>query len=197
MPMDKKTDQHQNASPPLETLVDFVTGREVPDIGTESHRQNVERFLVIHRGYDKSDIAVDADIAVPFPEEVYRSQLDLVVSVDGRSFMVIKCVAGALESWQREVLSAARIYPSGPIPYAAETDGQTAVVYDSRTGKKIGEGLAAIPDIRAARAAVSAAAPIDIPEKRLEKERIIFRSYDRMNIHVQRRVIAPFHNPGK
>ncbi len=197
MPRDKKTDNDQHVPLPLDTLVDFVTGRTVPDIGTESHRQKVERFLVIQRGYDKSDIAVDADIEVPFPEEVYRSQLDLVVFVDGRSFMVIKCVAGALESWQREVLSAARIYQAGPILYAAVADGETAVVYDSRTGKKIGEGLAAIPDISAARTAVSAAAPIDISEKRLEKERIIFRSYDSMNIHVQRRITAPSYNPGK
>jgi hypothetical protein len=194
--MVEKTDNNQNLSPLLDTLVDFVTGRVVPDIGTESHRQKVERFLVTDRGYGKSDIAVDADIVVLFPEEVYRSQLDLVVFVDGRSFMVIKCVAGALESWQREVLSAARIYPSGPILYAAVADGETAVVYDSRTGKKLGEGLAAIPDIRTARTVVSVAAPIDIPEKRLEKERIIFRSYDSMNIHVQRRMIAPSH-PGK
>jgi hypothetical protein len=195
--MAEKTDNHQEPSPPLDTLVDFVTGRVVPDIGTESHRQKIEHFLVAQRGYAKSDIAVDAEIVVVFPEEIYRSQLDLVVWVDGRSFMVIKCAAGALESWQREVLSAARIYPSGPIPCAAVTDGETAVVYDSRTGKKLGEGLAAIPDIRAARTIVSSAAPIDIPEKRLEKERIIFRSYDSMNIHVQRRMIAPSHNPGK
>jgi len=169
-----------------DTLVDYVTGRTVPDIGAESHRQKIERFLVTDKGYDKSDIAVDADITVVFPEETYRSQLDLVVTVDGRPVMVIKCVAGSLESRQREVLSAARIYRPGPIPYAVAADGETAVIYDTRTGKKIGERLNAIPDSRTARAAVAAAEPIDITENRLKKERIIFRSYDAMNIHVQR-----------
>jgi hypothetical protein len=173
-----------------DTLVDYVTGRMVPDIGAESHRQKIERFLVTDKGYDKSDIAVDADIAVVFPEETYRSQLDLVVSVDGRPVMVIKCVAGSLESRQREVLSAARIYRPGPIPYAVAADGETAVIYDTRTGKKIGEGLNAILDLSAARSMAANIMPINIPETRIKKERIIFRSYDSMNIHVQRKFSA-------
>lgn len=184
------SDKNTKASKPHDTLVDYVTGRKVPDIGAESHRQKVERFLVTDRGYDKSDIAVDADIEVVFPEDTYRSQLDMVVSVDGRPVMVIKCVAGSLESRQREVVSAARIYPAGPIPYAVAADGETAVIYDTRTGKKLGEGLNDIPDNRAARAAAATAEPIDITENRLEKERIIFRSYDSMNIHVQRNLSA-------
>jgi hypothetical protein len=173
-----------------DTLVDYVTGRMVPDIGAESHRQKIERLLVTDKGYDKSDIAVDADISVVFPEETYRSQLDLVVSVDGRPFMVIKCVAGSLESRQREVLSAARIYRPGPIPYAVAADGETAVIYDTRTGKKIGEGLNVIPDLSAARSMAANIMPINIPETRIKKERIIFRSYDSMNIHVQRKFSA-------
>lgn len=192
---DKKTDNDRKSFPPSDTLIDFVTGRVVPDIGAESHRQKVERYLVVKKGYSKNNITVDADIVVLFPGEIYRSQLDLVVSVDGRTIMVIKCAAGSLESRQREVLSAARIYRPGPSLYAAVTDGETAVVYDVRTGKKIGEGLAAIPDSSAARDAATTPM-IDIPEKRLEKERIIFRSYDSMNIHVQRNVSMPVHQPG-
>lgn len=184
------SDKNPKESISNDTLVDYVTGRMVPDIGAESHRQKIERFLVTDKGYDKSDIAVDADIVVVFPEETYRSQLDLVVSVDGRPVMVIKCVAGSLESRQREVLSAARIYRPGPIPYAVAADGETAVIYDTRTGKKIGEGLNAIPDLSAARAMAAKIIPVNIPETRIKKERIIFRSYDSMNIHVQRKFSA-------
>jgi hypothetical protein len=179
-------DKNIKATGPPDTLVDFVTGRVVPDIGAESHRQKVEQFLVTDRGYHKSDITVDADIAVVFPEETYRSQLDLVVFVDGRPVMVIKCVAGSLESRQKEVVSAARIFRPGPVLYAVVSDGEAAVIYDARSGKKIGEGLNEVPDRRTAGAAATAAEPIDIPENRLEKERIIFRSYDSMNINVQR-----------
>lgn len=180
------SDKGKNPSPPYDILVDFITGRRAPDIGAESHRQKVERFLVMDRGFDKTDITVDAEIEVVFPEETYRSQLDLVVSVDGRPVMVIKCVAGSLESRQKEVVSAARIFRPGPILHAVVADGETAVIYDVKTGKKIGEGLKEVLDKNAARSAAMHARPIDIPEFRLEKERIIFRSYDAMNIHVQR-----------
>ena len=37
---------------PYTTLIDFITGRETPNIGAEENRQVVERFLVEQKGYD-------------------------------------------------------------------------------------------------------------------------------------------------
>jgi len=71
----------------VETLVDFVTGQTVGDIGAERNRQAVERFLVTEKGFAKSDIAVDFDFELTVQGEHYRSTVDLVVSVDGTRFM--------------------------------------------------------------------------------------------------------------
>ncbi|MGD9243137.1 MAG: type I restriction enzyme HsdR N-terminal domain-containing protein, partial [Desulfobacterales bacterium] len=83
---------------PYRMIEDFVTGRDVPEIGAESNRQAVERLLVIEKGYAKEDIEVDAQIEFDVGKERYASQVDLVVSLDGGTMrvMAIKCVAGSL-----------------------------------------------------------------------------------------------------
>ena len=133
---------------PYTTLIDFVSGKEIPNIGAEENRQAVERFLVEEKGYLKEDIAIDVDIEMTVAGDNYQSQIDLVISVDegpGR-FMAVKCVAAALGSREREIVAAARLLDSNyQIPYAVVSDGKTAIVLDTISGKKTGEGMAAIP----------------------------------------------------
>ena len=101
-------------------IEDYITGNIIPNVGAEEVRQRVEKFLVEEKGYAKKDIAVDADIHIEIDGQPYDSQLDLVVSVDGKEFMVVKCAAGSLESRQREVVSAARILAISPLPHAGD-----------------------------------------------------------------------------
>jgi hypothetical protein len=169
-------------------IIDFITNQPVPDIGVEAIRQEMERYLVTQRGYAKSDIEVDAEINIDISGDIYRSQLDLLVSAGGRRFMVIKCAAGSLESRQREVLAAARVFETVQIPYAVSTDGKTAVIFDTVSGKKIAEGLAAIPSHAEALEKLASYQPVAVSKERLEKEKIIFRSYDSMNVNIARNI---------
>jgi len=171
-----------------EMLEDYVTGKQVPNVGIEEIRQHLEQYLVEVKTYQKEDIRVDADIEIDIDGSSYASQLDLVIFIENISFMVIKCAAGSLESRQREVVSASRIYETSPVPYAVVSDSKTAIIYDSVSGKKIDKGLSAIPSREAAKKILSARQPAQIPEKRLEKEKIIFRSYDGMNVNTQRNI---------
>jgi hypothetical protein len=44
-------------------VIDYITGIEKPNRGAEANRQEMERVLVELKGYDRSDIEVDAPIA--------------------------------------------------------------------------------------------------------------------------------------
>ena len=125
-------------SKPYTMITDFVTGREVPNVGAEENRQAVEKLLVEEKGYLQEDIKVDVDIAITVAGEPYRSQVDLVVSADGGQthFMVIKCAAGSLGSREREIVAAARLLDEYQIPFAVVSDGQTAIVLDTVSGTK-------------------------------------------------------------
>ena len=174
---------------PYNTLIDFVTGKEMPNIGAEENRQAVERFLVEEKGYLKEDIAIDVDIAMTVAGDNYQSQIDLVVSVDEGSvrFMVFKCAAASLGSREREIVAAARLLdPDYQIPYAVVSDGKTAIVLDTISGKKTGEGMTAIPSKEQAIEIIKTIDLISFPKERVERERLIFRTYDSQNVNVQR-----------
>ncbi len=177
-------------SKPYTMITDFVTGREVPNVGAEENRQAVEKLLVKEKGYLKEDIKVDVDIAITVAGEPYRSQVDLVVSADGGQtrFMVIKCAAGSLGSREREIVAAARLLDEYQIPFAVVSDGQTAIVLDTLTGKKTGEGLDAIPSKGEALTQLKSYTPVGFPKERLEREKLIFRTYDIENVNVQRNI---------
>ncbi|HSO20843.1 MAG TPA: type I restriction enzyme HsdR N-terminal domain-containing protein [Desulfosarcina sp.] len=170
-----------------EQVTDFITGRSVPNIGAEMNRQRVERHLVEEKGCRPDEIIVDAPIQMEINGECYRSTIDLVVRIDKRPLVAIKCAAGSLGSREREAISAARLLDAFPLPLAVVSDGYTATVLDTRTGRKMGEGLAAIPTREALVALANTAPPPPLTPERLARERLIFRSYDSMNVNVQRR----------
>ena len=175
---------------PYTMITDFVTGREVPNVGAEENRQAVEKYLIDEKGYLKEDINVDVDMAITVAGELYRSQADLVVSPDGGKtrFMAIKCAAGSLGSREREIVAAARLLGKYQIPCAVVSDGKTAIVLDTVTGKKIGDGLEAIPSKQEAIARLKAFTQAGFPKDRREREKLIFRTYDLENVNVQRKV---------
>jgi hypothetical protein len=171
-------------------ITDFITGKDLPNIGAEENRQAIERFLVDQKGYLKADIQIDADIEMIVAGELYRSQLDLVVSVDGGKtrFMVIRCVAGSLGSREREIVAAARLLDNYQIPFSIVSDGKTAIVLNTVSGKKTGEGMDTIPSKKEAIEKLNSLDLLPFPKDRVEREKLIFRTYDSENVNVQRNI---------
>ena len=160
----------------------------MPDIGAEANRQLLERLLVNEKGFTKDDIEVDADIEIIIAAKPYRSQIDLVVSVDGTRYMAIKCAAGSLGSREREIIAAARLLEHYQIPLSLVSDGKTAIILDTVSGKKMAEGLNYIPSKNEARNRLKHFKLLPLPAKRKEGEKLIFRTYDVMNINVKRNI---------
>ncbi len=160
------------------TLIDYITGKEIPDAGAEGNRQLFEKFLVKERGFSKTDVRVDVPIAVKFKGEVYRSKVDLVVFCNDKPLMTVRCIAGSLASFEREVLAAARLLNDGQMPFSVSTNGKDALVRDVISGKPTGEGLDAVPNKNEGLKIVESFSYPPFPEKKIEREMILFRSYD-------------------
>ena len=173
---------------PYSMITDFVTGKEIPNVGAEENRQMLEQFLVNEMGYSKEDIAVDVDIEITVAGETYRSQIDLVVSLESNRFMAIKCAAASLGSREREILAAARLLAENQLPFSVVSDGKTAIVLDTVSGKKLGEGLDAIPSKAQAHEKLKEITLKPFPRDKREREKLIFRSYDSMNVNVGRNI---------
>lgn len=162
----------------LDQVTDYITGKEIDNVGAEASRQIFEKFLVETKGYAKSDIFVDVPLTVQFKGEDYPSVIDLIVCVKDRPFMAITCVAGSIGSYEREILAGARLVYDHIVPFAVSTDARNAIIKDAVTGETIGQGLDAILDHSRAQALLK---EIDVkrldPEKR-SGEMIIYRSFN-------------------
>jgi len=167
-------------------LKDYVTGKEVPNIGAEENRQAVEKILVAEKGFLKEELEIDAPLEIDIQGEPYKALVDIVVNIGGRRLMALKCAAGSIGSREKEILSAAKLIENYQVPLAVVSDGRTATVLDTLSGKTIGEGLAAIPSKKELVGRFQPEDFVPVPPKRLEQVKLVFRSYDSMNINVSR-----------
>lgn len=161
-----------------ERIFDFITGQIFIDTDDERIRQGIERLLIEEKGYSKKDIEVDREFEIVIGDEMNRSKIDLIVSVEEKIFMIIKCARGSLVSREREVLSCARIFDTYQIPFAVITNGEDAEILDTISGEVISCGLGAIPSKNQALEALGRIEFKRLPEKRIEKEKRIFLAFD-------------------
>ena len=171
-----------------DTIIDYITGAEVPDMGAEANRQAFERILVEVKGFSKSEVEVDVPLALIVSGKPYSSRIDLVVGLEGRRIMAVKCAAGSLGSREREILAAARLLEAYQIPISIVTDGKSAVMLDTVSGEVKGEGIEPIPTRDALADMLKKMEWVPFPEKRQEREKLIFRSYDLENVNVRRNI---------
>ena len=167
-------------------IKDFITGKEVPNIGAEENRQAVEKYLVEQKGYAKGDLEIDAPLAFDIQEETYHAKVDIVVCIDNRRLMAIKCAAGSIGSREKEILSAAKLLEDYQVPISIVSDGRNALVFDTVSGKQLGAGLEAIPSREEVATRFKDEDFQAVPEKRLEQVKLVFRSYDSMNVNISR-----------
>jgi hypothetical protein len=170
-------DHHKNA------IIDFITGQPKPNAGSERDRQWIERHLVEVKGYPKGDIDVDRPLRIVVDAKVYISKVDLVVRVKGKPYMAIKCAPGSLDSRQREIVSAAQLLEGYQIPLAVAASANDAIVWDTASGRQIGDGWEFVPTRNKAEASFDPNAVRLLPSERRQQVQLIFRSYDSMNVN--------------
>jgi hypothetical protein len=156
-----------------DTIEDYITGKILPLAGAEENRQRVERFLVEEKGYSKQEIRVDEPITVSVGGEAFRTAIDLVVLAGTEPVMAIRCVAGSIGSFEREILAGARLVYDRQVPLSVSTDGKDALVRETPGGKAVGQGMDALPS----RDEAGSLRGVPFPEKKKEREMILFRSF--------------------
>ena len=166
------------------TITDYITGQPVKNIGPEASRQIFEKFLVQDKGWAKEDIKVNEKIIVQFKGKDYISKIDLIIFCNDKAFMAVTCVAGSIGSYEREILSGARLIFDYQIPFAVSTDARDAIIMDTLSGKKYGQGLNTIPSREKAFEMVKSLEYQPFDENRKEREMIIYRSFNMEKINI-------------
>jgi hypothetical protein len=162
----------------LGELVDFLTGRILPDTHDERYRQRLARILVEGKGYGKRDILARQPLVVRAGTLRAVIYIDFQIRLSGRVAMIVKYGPGSLVTRHRPVLAASRLVAPHQVPVAVVTNGEEADILDGATGKIIASGLQALPT-REELAAIAASAPSDpITAKRAEMASRIVYCYE-------------------
>ncbi len=161
------------------SLIDYVTGETLVDTDDERYRQKLARLLVEEKGFAKSDIKMRHRIETLFASQFVVSKIDLVVSIAGQRVMILRYGPGSLVTRERPALAAARVLEENQvIPLAVVTNGEDAELLDSRTGKMLGSGLAAIPTREAVLTMLPGLDFSPWPDNRREPELRILNAFD-------------------
>jgi hypothetical protein len=176
-----------NALKPYENIIDFVTGKTIPNIGAEENRQAVERILVEEKGFPKSALKIDFPIEFSVGGTPHASAVNIMVfAKNGQPLMAVKCAAGSLGSYEREAVSAARLASDPPVGLALVSDGKNATMLETQKGRVVGNNWQEIPDFEHSDKWLLQYKTPPLSSKRLDQERLIFRTYDAGNVNVGR-----------
>ena len=168
----------------MEQIKDYITGKDIDNIGPEVSRQNCEKFLVESKGYQKNEILVDVPLTVQFKGNDYCASIDLVVCVQKKAVMAITFVAGSIGSYEREILAGARLlYVDYQIPFAVSTDGKNAVVMDTLSGRTIGKNMSDIFSRKSILQMLPDLTFVPFDKTKKEREMIIYRSFNMEKIN--------------
>jgi hypothetical protein len=147
------------------------------DLAAEA-RTMIEYLLLEKKGYAPGDIRKSVSFEVRLGQETAHSCVDFLVSLDKRNAIIIKCAAGSLTSRERQVVAAARVLDSPPVPFAVVADPVNAEVLEVATGKVIGEGFGAIPLRDQLVTLLANAESKVLSPERIEKEKRILLAFD-------------------
>ncbi len=157
----------------------FITGRLVLDTDRERIRQKLAKFLVDEKGYRLSDFVLDREIYLEVNHEKILSFVDMVISIEGRSLMILRGGPGSVVTREAGTVAAARLLePEYIIPWAVQANLYDASVLDVRTKKAAAYGWDAIISRPQLLEMTSHWPPPKLPDERIPVERQILYSYD-------------------
>jgi hypothetical protein len=162
------------------SCTDYLTGETVVDTDDERIRQQLARFLVEEKGYDRKDILPRLKIETLFAGQYVKSTIDLTVTVGGRKLFIVRYGPGSLVTRERPAIAAARVLDDTyRIPFAIVTNGRDAEILATETAKVIDTGLHAIWKKSAAEKLAASVVFLSPPDPgQREKELRILNAFD-------------------
>jgi hypothetical protein len=141
-------------------------------------KQKVFEFLIKEKQFKPEEIETDPEFRITLSDSEITVHIDLVVNISSASFILILCRPTAIESWERYIISSAKVIKDYQIPYTVVTDGENARIIDVLTGRLIGKSLSELFKREEALNKMKDFKKIPCPDNRLEKEKRIVYAFD-------------------
>jgi hypothetical protein len=160
------------------SLSDYLTGEALDDTHDERYRQRIARLLVEEKRYRRAEITPRRQLLIRAGGQRGRVVVDFIVSLAGKTGMLIKYGPGSLTTRHRPALAAARLLAPYRVPVAVVTNGEDCDILDTDSARVVARGFAALPS-RGELERILAASPFDrVASKRAEMEARVLFAYE-------------------
>jgi len=147
----------------------------IANMGLAHVNKAVVDYLLSVKGYRAEDLEVEREFRIELGDEVFSVKSDVVLNVEGRIVLLVKCAMTSPESWERYTVAMCRVACNEIIPFCLVTDGEYAGFIDVWSGKPVSEGFEHIPSRQEVLRIVAETAAAPFACEKAEKEkRILF-----------------------
>jgi len=144
-------------------------------IKLKSLRERVLETLIREKGFDPEDIETEPEFSLQLSNCSASVSIDFIINLSAISFMVVKCSPATIDSWERYVVSFARVIKDYQIPYAAVTDGENTKILDVMSASQSADGFYSREE---AAQLMENFKKIPCPMKKKEKEKRIIYAFE-------------------
>lgn len=152
-------------------------------IKEEIIRQKIQGLLLGEKGYVSEDIAEEVPFDLETDREVFQLKVSLVIQIEGRPLVLIKCGAGSVLARERPALALSRLFGEYQVPLTIVTNGEEATILNTLTGETLGCGLEAIPGKKSLLSQLADLKWLPLPEKRIKLEKRILSAFEALGLH--------------
>ena len=163
-----------------QTLISEQVAHEerIANMGLAHVKKAIVDYLLSEKGYNAEDLEVERDFRIELGDAVFTVKADIVLKVEGRIFLLVKCAMTSPESWERYTVAMCRVACNEAIPYCLVTDGEYAGLIDVRTGKSVSERFEQLPSKQEALRIVRDVSSSPFACEKAEKEKRILFAFE-------------------
>lgn len=140
-------------------------------------------------GYDEASMKQNESFVLATQEGELRIPIEILVYLNQKPALLVKCVRGHLSTRERAALALARLLTETPVPFAIVANETDAAVFDTITGKAVGQGYGGFPGPKEAEPRLRDSSDLPVPSEQRERERRILHTYYHLRCSVE---LEPF-----
>ncbi len=152
----------------------------IPKSEREQIREKVIERLISEKGFSTDDLELGQTVKVELDGKNYVSPVDIVIRIEGKRVMLVKCAPGSVVTRENQLLAAARLLNEYQIPLACQTNGEEIEILDVLKGKVVAEGWNKFPTRQELQQLIGNLKFEPLPEKFKVREARILRLYDEL-----------------
>jgi hypothetical protein len=152
-------------------------------INEEWVRKKVLAHILWTKGYLLDEIEEEIPLDLDTGQETFHLKVSLIIRLQGRRLILIKCGPGSILARERAALALSRLLMEYQIPLTVVTNGEEATLLDTLTGETLDCGSDIIPDKDRLLALMKDLKFTPLPEKRLRLEKQILAAFEGLGLH--------------